>query len=178
MPSRRATDLEAFTLGLIWRHGPCTAYMVRRLMADSPSSQWSGSAGAIYPLVRRLERRGLLRSSAAVDDGRRTRNYVITRRGITALQSWIGPPLADDAVTVAHDPLRSRARFLGVLSAAEQRAWVAGAIEAMDTVAARIRAWHELYGGEDPMSRAMTRSGELDVRSRTQWLRELARVVG
>src|SRR6185436_18926108 len=65
-----ATDLEQTVLGIVWRDGPCTPYHVRSVLLRSPSSHWSGSAGAIYPLVKRLEARGLARSRA-VRTGRR-----------------------------------------------------------------------------------------------------------
>jgi DNA-binding PadR family transcriptional regulator len=178
MPGRAITDLEAFALGLIWRHGPCTPYAVRRFMADSPSTQWSGSAGAIYPLVRRLERQGLLKSSAEANDGRKARAYTMTAKGLAALRRWIGPPLSADAITVAYDPLRSRARFLSVLPLADQRAWITSAQNAMTEVANRVRRWQELYGTDDPLAGAMTRSGELDVESRTMWLSDLAAAIG
>lgn len=175
-PQPAATDLEAFALGLIWRHGPCTAYTVRKLMADSPSTQWSASAGAIYPLVRRLEKRGLLKSLAARGDARNARRYAATPRGVAALREWIGPPLPAAAITVAYDPLRSRARFLAALAPAERRAWIDAAIEALNVVAERVRRWDELYSVEgDPHAASMTRSGELDVRSRREWLELLAR---
>lgn len=174
-PQPAATDLEAFALGLIWRHGPCTAYTVRKLMADSPSTQWSASAGAIYPLVRRLEKRGLLKSLAARGDARNARRYAATPRGVAALREWIGPPLPEAAITVAYDPLRSRARFLAALSPAERRAWIDAAMEALNIVAERVRRWDELYSAEgDPHAASMTRSGELDVQSRREWLRALA----
>lgn len=174
-PQPAATDLEAFALGLIWRHGPCTAYTVRKLMADSPSTQWSASAGAIYPLVRRLEKRGLLKSLAARGDARNARRYAATPRGVAALRTWIGPPLPEAAITVAYDPLRSRARFLGALGPDERRAWIAAALDALNVVAERVRRWDELYSAEgDPHAASMTRSGELDVQSRREWLRALA----
>lgn len=178
MRERRLSELECFVLGLVWRHGPVSAYGVRRHLTASPSTQWSGSAGAIYPLVRRLERRGLLKSSAVRRGRRRGREYVITERGLRALRAWIGPPLGAEAVTVAYDPLRSRARFLGALSAAERRAWVAAALEGLEEVARRVRAWEEAYGAGDEWARLVTRNGELDVRTRAAWVREVGRAAG
>jgi DNA-binding PadR family transcriptional regulator len=178
MPSRRRSELECFTLGLIWRHGPCSAYEVRRLMQDSPSTQWSASAGAIYPLIRRLERDGLVAGRDRPHGKRSRRVYQTTATGESALQSWIGPPLAAEAVTVAYDPLRSRARFLGVLPARKRQLWVEAALTALDRVAARVKAWDERYGGpRDAVGAAITRSGELDVRTRRAWLRSLERAV-
>ena len=57
---RTTSELEGAVLGVIWQEGPCTAYTIRKQFVASPSPQWSGSAGAIYPLVRRLEKKRLL----------------------------------------------------------------------------------------------------------------------
>ena len=54
------TDLEQAALGVVWRDGPCTPYQVRKQFLDSPTPSWSGSAGTIYPLMRRLEDMGLV----------------------------------------------------------------------------------------------------------------------
>lgn len=174
----RRSELECFALGLIWRHGPCSTYDVRRLMQDSPSTQWSASAGAIYPLIRRLERGGLITGRDEAHGRRSRRVYRTTRAGEAALRAWVGPPLAPEAVSVAYDPLRSRARFLGVLAARDRARWVAAALEAMDEVARRVEAWDARYGGaDDPVARAITRSGRLDVRTRRAWLGSLAEAV-
>ncbi len=178
MARRSRSELECFVLGLVWQTGPSSPYDVRRHVQSSPSTQWSASAGAIYPLMRRLERAGLLSARLKRSGKRRRREYRITPRGVGALRAWIGPPLAPEAVTVAHDPLRSRARFLGALTAAQQRAWVAAAREALDEVERRVRAWSEpaagAKGGRDSrFLHLVSRSGELDVESRRRWLDEI-----
>lgn len=163
------SELEGFVLGLIWRLGRCSPYELRRHMQASPSSQWSGSAGAIYPLIRRLEGHGLVRSKAQNTGKRERREYELTAHGFAALRSWVGPPLAEEAVTVAHDPLRSRARFLDVLSPGERKAWIAAARAALDEVERRVREWDTEFGDERGAA-VMTASGELDVQSRREWL--------
>lgn len=177
--TRRRSELECFVLGLTWQLGPCSPYDIRRHMLLSPSSQWSGSAGAIYPLMRRLERAGLLASRAERAGKRRRREYRVTTRGMAALRAWIGPPLGSEAVTVAHDPLRSRARFLEALPPGRRRAWLDAARAALDEVEALVRAWEERHGapgraGTVSSARLMTRSGEIDVESRRRWLGEVA----
>jgi DNA-binding PadR family transcriptional regulator len=161
-------------LGLIWRHGPCSAYTIRRQLQDSPSTQWSGSAGAIYPLMQRLERQGLLAATAGGTGQRRSLKYAITGTGLAMLRVWIGPPLPPEAVTVAHDPLRSRLRFLDLLPAEERRAWVAAAIRSLEEVLARVRRWEDSHEPGEPLGRIVTRSGELDVEARRRWLEEAA----
>ncbi len=177
MPVHRGdsrSELEGFVLGLVWQLGPCSPYDLRHHMQASPSTQWSASAGAIYPLLRRLETLGLLRSKARRTGKRARREYEFTPRGVAALQRCVGPPLAPEAVTVAHDPLRSRARFLGALSQAQRSAWVAAARAALDEVQRRVREWDATFGAR-PGGAAMTASGELDVRSRRECLEHVQR---
>ena len=178
MPVRSHSELECFVIGLVWQLGPCSPYDVRRALLDSPSSQWSGSAGAIYPLMSRLAKRGLLSVKRESDSARARRVYRVTAAGLAALKAWIGPPLAGDAVTVTYDPLRSRARFLGSLSPAERRAWADAAGAALDQVAARVKQWQERYGPGDEMLSLVTRHGELDLAMRRAWLEEVRAAVG
>ncbi len=140
-------------------------------MQRSPSTQWSGSAGAIYPLMRRLKRQGLL--AARVDRvGRRPRMlYRVTPAGLTVLRSWIGPPLAPDVVTVSYDPLRSRARFLAALPPRERRRWVDAASVALAEVERRVRDWQPPDPKtDDAFLTLLTRHAELEVQARRQWL--------
>ena len=170
----RFSELECFVLGLVWQNGPCSPYEVRRRMADSPSTQWSGSAGAIYPLMRKLERLGLLQGRAERTGNRRRREYGLTGRGRGALRDWIGPPLPKEAVSVGYDPLRSRARFLWALTPERRRRWLRDAEAALEEVERRVRRWQKTYGGNaDPMLALITRHGELEVAFRRAWLQEL-----
>lgn len=173
---RQLSELECFILGLVWKFGPCTAYSIRQQLQSSPSTQWSGSAGAIYPLVQRLERAGLLKSRSAGRGRRASQEYAITPRGETALRHWIGPPFPPEAMTVTHDPLRSRMRFLSALPPTERRAWIDAAIDSLREVAQRVRAWEQANQADaDPFVALLTRSGLLDVSARRTWLREARR---
>lgn len=174
MAARAPSELECFVLGLVWQLGPCSAYALRRHMQGSPSTQWSASGGSIYPLMARLERRGLLESRAMAGNGRGRREYRISGRGLAALREWVGPPLRPEAVTTAYDPLRSRARFLGALPAGQRGAWIGAAREALHEVERRVRAWHDANASAlGDAAETMTASGELDVRSRLEWLARL-----
>ncbi len=170
---RRHSELECFVLGLVWQAGSCSAYQVRRLLADSPSSQWSGSAGAVYPLLRRLESAGHVRARAGSTGKRRRREYRVTTAGLRTLRGWIGPPLRGEAVSVSYDPLRSRARFLAALPPGARRAWVSGARAALDQVARRVDRWHERYSDSDPFMGLMTRHGKRETESRRAWLTDV-----
>lgn len=181
MPRRSGSELECFVLGLVWQRGPASPYEIRRHMKDSPSTQWSGSAGSIYPLMERLENAGLLKGKDLKAGQRARREYQITPKGLGVLRSWVGPPLAPAAISVAHDPLRSRARFLAVLPPEQRAAWIAAARAALDEVERRVRAWEARYGDSTGSpgggAKIMTRSGELDVSSRREWLGDVERII-
>ena len=104
--------------------------------------------------------------------------FRVTAAGKKAIRAWIGPPLAEEAITASHDPLRSRARFLELLSPAERAAWAVAALGALDEVERRVRRWDEQNRTGGPMAALLTRTGELDVRARRQWVGELARAIG
>src|SRR5215510_939473 len=127
MASLRAlSELEGCVLGHLWKHGPSTAYSIRKEMLDSPSSHWSGSAGAIYPLLERLERRGLVVSRQAARGDRRVCSYGQTSLGSRHFLRWLGPPLEREVVSIAVDPLRTRIHFLGALTPRRRAAFFTG----------------------------------------------------
>src|SRR5690242_14236558 len=93
-PARPLSDLEGCVLGCLWKHGASTPYAVRRMFLDSPSSHWSGSAGAVYPLLERLERGGLVASRHAPRGARDGWTYSLTAAGRRRLRAWLEPPFA------------------------------------------------------------------------------------
>ena len=103
---RRLTELEGAALAQVVRAGSCTPYMIKETFRTSPSRFWSGSAGAVYPLVRRLVARGLLVSRPDLRDGRARRVVSATPAGRAALQAWLVD--AERAVDFGFDPLRTR----------------------------------------------------------------------
>ncbi len=99
------TELEGAILAEIHNRGDGTTFQVRRAFASSLSLEWKGSAGAVYPAVKRLEERGLITASAA-EGGRGARRLSLTESGWSAMMSW-----ACDlklATNVGIDPFRLR----------------------------------------------------------------------
>ncbi len=121
------TELEGCVLGIVWSRGPCTAYLARKVFVDSPSPYWSGSAGAVYPLLARLEDRGFVRAQAHRAGRRASRRFVITPRGRRMLERWLGPPLPAWILGIPMDPLRTRMGFLAVLPARRRALFLAEA---------------------------------------------------
>jgi len=171
--TRALSELEGCVLGHLWKHGPATAYAVRKELLDSPSWHWSGSAGAIYPLLERLEKRRLVMSRESARGDRAHWAYELTVAGRTALIAWLAPDLAEDIVSIAPDPLRTRMYFLGALSARQRTAFLAGA---------RAKLLHHIKEIE-----AMPRKDEYDdlairgavraARARIAWLKEVEKAL-
>ena len=173
------TDLEQAALGVVWRDGPCTPYQVRKQFLESPTPSWSGSAGTIYPLVRRLERLGLLASRDAERDRRGTRLYRVTAAGRRALKRWLAPPLPAAAIGPGVDPVRTRLLFLGLLSPSERREFL-DVVERQleEAVVALGAAVREARDRGDPIQALAARGGLRVARARRLWFREVRAELG
>lgn len=173
--ARRLSELEAVVLGLIGCDGPCTAYAVRRTVQASLSAQWSGSAGAVYPAVARLEERGLIRSRDQATGKRRSQALEMTAKGGRFLDEWLRPPIDPTALGIPPDPLRIRLRFLERLAPAECTAFLDEAIAAVETTLAQVqRDVRRLRAaGESPFQGAMASGALHATRARLRTLKEL-----
>ncbi len=174
-PSLRLSELEGVVMGLIWADGPCTAYSVRRTVQQSLSPQWSGSAGAVYPAVARLEQRGLLQSTDQATGKRRSRALDLTPRGTRVLQAWVGPPVDPAAVGIPADPLRVRLRFLELLDPAGRQAFLRESIDGVEATVRQVLEEVRLLkrNGASPFEIAMVRGVLHATRARLKMLREL-----
>ncbi|WP_230482675.1 PadR family transcriptional regulator [Sphingomonas sp. Leaf21] len=116
---RSLTELEGAILSEIEHRGHRTAFQVRRAFAESFSLEWRGSAGAVYPAVRRLEGEGLL-SASEPTGGRRARSLALTAIGREALMTWARDPALSSSSGV--DPFRLRAGIWSLLPKPERNA--------------------------------------------------------
>jgi DNA-binding PadR family transcriptional regulator len=112
------TELEGAVLSEIHHRGQKTAFQVRRAFAASHSLEWTGSAGAVYPAVRRLEQKGFIHASAA-EGGRATRRLSLTVQGRQALKVWSCNPRRASSVGI--DPFRLRAGIWTQLAPTERQ---------------------------------------------------------
>jgi DNA-binding PadR family transcriptional regulator len=104
MAEVQLTAFEHILLGLVCV-APSSGYDLKRVFAASPMGIYQPSSGALYPALRRLEHKGLVRARAA--SGRagqhaRTRFvYEPTEPGRAAHVGWLRAPVGPD--TVARD---------------------------------------------------------------------------
>jgi DNA-binding PadR family transcriptional regulator len=168
------SELEHVVLGVVGLKQPCSAYAIRMVFAESPSRHWSGSAGAIYPLVRRLEGRGLLKSTIRGGDRREARLYRLTPKGRNRLGSWLRPPLPDAAGLMVLDPLRVRVRFLEAVAVQERRAIVDEAETKLGEQLEQINLEAEnAKRGGDLFLYLSHRGAVRSLRAQMDWLREV-----
>ena len=142
------TDVEAVALAIVRRSGPCTSYAVRKSFEVSPVSRFSSSAGSIYPLMKRLEKRGLIAGESDSTGDRPRTLWHCTNEGEAALRSWITRPI-EPGECLPFDPLRTRMLFLKVLPARQRVSWVRTAQEHVEQAIETLKC----YQDESPLER-------------------------
>ena len=108
------TELEGAILSEIHHRGAETAFKVRKAFLSSPSLEWSGSSGAVYPAIRRLSAQGLIRGEAQ-KSARKGSSLTLTPDGVEALNAWICD--LDRAAGLGLDPFRLRSGLWNELPA-------------------------------------------------------------
>lgn len=97
---RTLTTLEYIVLGLIGET-PQSGYSIITLL-ESGSHRWSGSPGAIYPILKRLEKQGCIMGET-VYETRPRRVYRLSPTGEALLIDWLRSPLQWSEVFEARD---------------------------------------------------------------------------
>lgn len=143
-----------------------TAFQIRKAFQDSPTADWSGSAGAVHPAVSRLVQQGLI-LSAKTSDKRGTRKLSLTPQGRRALSKWATDPIL--ASRLSSDPFRTRIDYLSALPKADRdkalaqiRKTIEQSLERLDML---LVEGHPLKACADSLAREV-------VRSRLDWIRE------
>jgi DNA-binding PadR family transcriptional regulator len=163
------TELEGAALSVISDLGSCTPYQVRQNFLSSRSREWSGSAGAVYPAIRRLHSRGLLRAQAT-EDARRSVRFSLSASGRKSFRSWVKD--TERASGSGLDPFRCRADQWDRLPATSRRALFKALMQQLKQ---RLAYLDDLFHRPDtPERQALVLEVELH-KTRLRWLeRQLA----
>jgi DNA-binding PadR family transcriptional regulator len=154
------TELEGAVLTEVGHRGNTTAFKVRRAFELSGSASWRGSAGAVYPAVKRLIAGGFLESQPIA--GRRGGNRLkLSATGRGALRSWALD--FEQASDSGFDPFRLRAGLWLKLPKKELARHLDFLEQAVICEIARLRIYAE---GQDEIE-----SAELDLAFRVHELR-------
>ena len=101
MAGRQLTEFEQVLLGMI-AAAPSTGYDLKQQFATTPLGVYQPSSGALYPALRRLERRGLLCAEPASTGQERSRRrfvYHVTEQGRAAHAAWVRRPVNPATIT-------------------------------------------------------------------------------
>lgn len=176
--AKKLSELEGVALGLVYKHQPCTSYAVRHELEQSPSTRWRGSSGSIYPLLRRLEERGLVESTPDEKDGRGRQLLAVTAAGVEALRAWVVAGCEPDIVAAVSDPVRSRLYFLELLSDAALSQFIAETESALKQYLTTTR--EHLTGREesaDPLEHLANLGAVYQAEARVRWLEAVRRAL-
>jgi DNA-binding PadR family transcriptional regulator len=168
MPDRRPlTDSEGAILTLVLREGPVTAYQVGKSFVTSPVHTLNTSKGKLYPLIRRLNDRGLLAAEDVAGDQRGTQRFSITPAGREALKRWILLFRAEHELL--HDPLRKKIQGFELLSKKEQQEWLESAQSTLRRKLRAVEQWPP--EAEGPFGDLVKESAKAALRARLDWLK-------
>jgi DNA-binding PadR family transcriptional regulator len=123
------TENEGLLLALLARAGPLTAYQIAKAYDLSPVSNFNTSKGKIYPMIKRLQKSGLIRGVARKDDARGTERLTCTKAGLKKVKQWVLN--IQPAHILPEDGLRSRVQSFDLLNTAEKLEWLTGVREKM-----------------------------------------------
>ena len=172
------TDLEYTVLGNVWKKGECSGYEVLREFKHSTAAYYKSREGAIYPLLARLERRGLIRGRRDRRGRQARRLYTITQEGLRQLRAWLRGPIPDADATVPPDLIRTRIYFLGAVTPGERRAMLRTAAKKVEHERAANRAKLKQSRDEGNLFGELALEGIILVmRARLKWLRKAAGAV-
>lgn len=163
------TDNEGALLALVLREQPITTYQIAKIYEASPVSNFNTSKGKIYPLIRRLQSRGLLASEGAAADLRGPGRLLCTDAGQQELKTWVKQIRSTHLLL--EDPLRTKVQSFELLTKDERIEWIANAKAALENKLTEV----EHYGSEvDVPYRAFVHDNAVSsIRSRLSWLNRM-----
>jgi DNA-binding PadR family transcriptional regulator len=104
VPALRLTAFEQVLLGMICA-APSSGYDLKRTFSTTPMGVYQPSSGALYPALRRLESKGLVRAQAVpiaeLASVRHRQVYERTPLGRSVNEAWVRTPI--EPSTIARD---------------------------------------------------------------------------
>jgi DNA-binding PadR family transcriptional regulator len=140
-------------LGLLHQQ-PMSGYDLRKMFASTALGSFSDSPGAIYPALKRLEMRGLVRGTVETSIGiRQRRIFRNTAKGQSDLKGWLRKPVTRDDVVRRVDELMLRFSFMdSTLGESRSAAFLNELIEQITDYIPSLKQYLEAHAPEMPMS--------------------------
>lgn len=101
MAEPQLTSFEHILVGLVCL-SPASGYDLKRIFAAAPMGIYQPSSGSLYPALRRLEAKGLVKAlDGSGDSARNRRVYEPTEAGRAVHETWLRAPV--EVATVSRD---------------------------------------------------------------------------
>lgn len=162
------THDEGTFLALLERVQPSTAYQLAKIYADSPVSSFGTSKGKIYPMLRRLKKRGLV-SAKEIRDGRKSEVLRCTARGRAAVRAWVKD--IKPSHLLIEDPLRTMLQSFDLLTTREQAEWIARVRAGLEAKLEELAAYRSSV--HVPYKEQVHDNAASSLKSRLAWLDRL-----
>lgn len=172
-PPHRTTTLGYALLGLLHQQ-PRSGYDLRKIFDTTAMVHFSGSPGAIYPALRKLEQAGLIRGSVDRRTSLRPRQvFRPTPAGTRALHVWLSRPVHRDDVIRRMDELMLRFAFHSLLDDEGATAsLLRGFVREIDDYIPDLRAQLAALPATTPTTARLALESGLDLyRARSRWAR-------
>ncbi len=178
MPNERdITDLEGSVLGVVGVRGPCTPYAVRKEFQRSATPYWSGSAGAIYPVIERLSQRKLIKAVSTTDDGRAGKLYALTAKGKKVLKNWLYPAETSQLVGTPPDPLRTRIEFMEMLGPEKRKQFLIEVRSGLEEQLRKVKEKGDENDSSNYLEYLSVRGGIIAAEARLNWISEVEEIL-
>jgi PadR family transcriptional regulator AphA len=144
MAEPQLTAFEHILIGLVCL-SPASGYDLKRIFAATPMGVYQPSSGSLYPALRRLEARGLVKARDGTGESARHRRvYEPTQAGRAAHATWLRTPV--EVSTVARDLGLHLMRFV-MMEHASSREEVLSFLGNLQDALAAFTAGLERYAG-------------------------------
>jgi DNA-binding PadR family transcriptional regulator len=142
MADPQLTQFEHILIGLVCL-SPASGYDLKRIFAATPMGVYQPSSGSLYPALRRLEAKGLVKAlDGAGESARHRRVYTPTQAGRVTHATWLHTPV--EASTVSRDLGLHLMRFV-MMEHASSRAEVLRFLDNLKDALAAFIAGLERY---------------------------------
>jgi DNA-binding PadR family transcriptional regulator len=130
-----------------------SGYDVHKLFATTPMAHFSSSPGAIYPALRRLERRGLLKAKLeGKSEARPRRVYTLTREGGAVLSAWLRQQVTrEELIRNSGAPILRFALSGSRVSQAEAISYLEGWRQEIESYLPELRGYLDSAGPESAL---------------------------
>jgi DNA-binding PadR family transcriptional regulator len=144
MAEPQLTPFEHILIGLVCL-SPASGYDLKRIFATTPMGIYQPSSGSLYPALRRLEAKSLVKAlDGTGESARHRRVYEPTKAGRAAHATWLRTPV--EVSTVSRDLGLHLMRFV-MMEHASSREEVLSFLDNLNDALAAFTAGLERYAG-------------------------------